>query len=48
MSPGPVRKIIGDLSQRGKVLFGLGLDITTLGRSDRASLETGNSEDGIL
>lgn len=29
--PAPVRKIIGDLSQRNRVLFGLGLDSRALG-----------------
>ena len=30
--PAPVRKVIGDLSQREKVLFGLGLDLRKTGR----------------
>jgi circadian clock protein KaiB len=31
--PAPVRKVIGDLSQREKVLFGLGLDLRKSGRT---------------
>ncbi len=31
--PAPVRKVIGDLSQREKVLFGLGLDLRKPGRT---------------
>jgi circadian clock protein KaiB len=36
--PAPVRKVIGDLSQRDKVLFGLGLDIRKPGWTDDPEL----------
>lgn len=49
-APAPVRKIIGDLSQRDKVLLGLGLDIhNSQGHNSqgKTSMMGGAGKDGV-
>lgn len=43
-SPAPVRKVIGDLSQRDKVLFGLGLIRPGHGPADTAAVQAVQSK----
>lgn len=43
-SPAPVRKVIGDLSQKEKVLFGLGLDIKILQEAREEASRTSRTE----
>ena len=44
-APAPVRKIIGDLSQRDKVLLGLGLEVQNA--SSRTATMGGAGKDGV-
>jgi circadian clock protein KaiB len=46
--PPPVRKIIGDLSQRSRVLFGLGLDPAELMESGPAEIGRGREGKDIV
>ncbi|MEI6556991.1 MAG: circadian clock KaiB family protein [Rhodospirillaceae bacterium] len=45
--PAPARKVIGDLSQRDKVLFGLGLDLRKSDRTNDPELLKNVSEEEV-